>query len=108
MSDIVTRLWGNTGDKYPGFQNLNTEAAAEITRLRDELEKRIVAHAKLSAANAALEKELEIAKAERNKAAWRGFDRGRTYQMTDEAEVEQKIIDELTSRFGPRPEGGTR
>lgn len=37
MSDIVTRLWGNTGDKYPGFQNLNTEAAAEITRLRDEL-----------------------------------------------------------------------
>lgn len=39
MSDIVTRLWGNTGDKYPGFQNLNTEAAAEITRLREELEK---------------------------------------------------------------------
>ncbi len=37
MSDIVTRLWGNTGDKYPGFQNLNTEAAAEITRLRAEL-----------------------------------------------------------------------
>ncbi len=35
MSDIVTRLWGNTGDKYPGFQNLNTEAAAEITRLRN-------------------------------------------------------------------------
>ena len=34
MSDIVTRLWGNTGDKYPGFQNLNTEAAAEIERLR--------------------------------------------------------------------------
>lgn len=34
MSDIVTRLWGNTGNKYPGFQNLNTEAAAEIERLR--------------------------------------------------------------------------
>lgn len=33
MSDIVTRLWGNTG-KYPGFENLNTEAAAEIERLR--------------------------------------------------------------------------
>ena len=39
MSDIVTRLWGNTGDKYPGFQNINTEAAAEITRLREELKK---------------------------------------------------------------------
>lgn len=42
MSDIVTRLWGNTGDKYPGFENLNTEAAAEIERLRArvaELEK---------------------------------------------------------------------
>ncbi len=37
MSDIVTRLWGNTGDKYPGFQNMNSEAAAEITRLREEL-----------------------------------------------------------------------
>lgn len=37
VSDIVTRLWGNTGDKYPGFQNLNTEAAAEITRLRARL-----------------------------------------------------------------------
>ena len=94
------------GDVYVPLSKWN-EAAAEITRLRDELEKRIVAHAKLSAANAALEKELEIAKAERNKAAWRGFDRGRTYQMTDEAEVEQKIIDEPTSRFGPRPEGGT-
>lgn len=33
MSDIVTRLWGNTG-KYPGFENLNTEAATEIERLR--------------------------------------------------------------------------
>ena len=37
MSDIVTRLWGNTGDKYLGFQNLNTEAAAEITRLREKI-----------------------------------------------------------------------
>lgn len=36
MSDIVERLTANL-DKYPGFQNLNTEAAAEITRLRDEL-----------------------------------------------------------------------
>jgi hypothetical protein len=33
MSDIVERLTANL-DKYPGFQNLNTEAAAEIERLR--------------------------------------------------------------------------
>ena len=33
MSDIVERLTANT-NKYPGFQNLNTEAAAEIERLR--------------------------------------------------------------------------
>lgn len=37
MSDIVTRLWGNTG-KYPGFENLNTEAAAEIERLRADID----------------------------------------------------------------------
>ena len=36
MSGIVVRLLGNTG-KYPGFENMNTEAAAEITRLRAEL-----------------------------------------------------------------------
>ncbi len=36
MSDIVERLTANT-HKYPGFQNLNTEAAAEITRLRARL-----------------------------------------------------------------------
>lgn len=33
--DIVERLRKNT-DKYPGFQNLNTEAAAEIERLRND------------------------------------------------------------------------
>lgn len=33
MDDIVTRLRGNTA-KYPGFQNMNTEAADEIERLR--------------------------------------------------------------------------
>lgn len=33
--DIVTRLTGNTG-KYHGFQNMNTEAAEEIVRLRAE------------------------------------------------------------------------
>lgn len=26
MSDIVTRLWGNTAN-YPGFENIKTEAA---------------------------------------------------------------------------------
>ena len=36
MSDIVERLTANT-HKYPGFQNLNTEAIAEITRLREQL-----------------------------------------------------------------------
>ena len=33
MSDIVERLRSNT-HKYPGFENMNTEAAAEIERLR--------------------------------------------------------------------------
>lgn len=33
MSDIVTRLWGNTVN-YPGFENIKTEAAREIERLR--------------------------------------------------------------------------
>lgn len=33
MSDIVERLTANL-DKYPGFQNMNSEAAAEIERLR--------------------------------------------------------------------------
>lgn len=31
--DIVDRLRANT-DKYPGFENMNTDAAAEIERLR--------------------------------------------------------------------------
>ena len=35
MSDIVERLTANT-HKYPGFQNMNSEAAAEITRLRED------------------------------------------------------------------------
>ena len=33
MSDIVERLRANM-DKYPGFENMNTEAATEIERLR--------------------------------------------------------------------------
>lgn len=36
MSDIVTRLWGNTAN-YPGFENIKTEAAREIDRLRARL-----------------------------------------------------------------------
>lgn len=34
MSDIVERLRANM-DKYPGFENMNTEAATEIERLRE-------------------------------------------------------------------------
>jgi hypothetical protein len=34
--DIVDRLIGVT-DKYPGFRNLNTDAAAEITQLRSQV-----------------------------------------------------------------------
>lgn len=34
QTDIVERLRGCTDKKYPGFQNLNTEAADTITQLR--------------------------------------------------------------------------
>ena len=70
MSDIVTRLWGNTG-KYPGFENLNTEAAAEIERLRARVA------------------ELEADKAERDRwkaeaMAWR--------EVNDTAQVVRKLL----------------
>ena len=38
MSDIVERLRANM-DKYPGFENMNTEAATEIERLREEVKR---------------------------------------------------------------------
>lgn len=38
MSDIVDRLTKNSG-KYPGFENLKTEAAREIERLREEVKR---------------------------------------------------------------------
>ena len=43
VSDIVERLRANM-DKYPGFENMNSEAAAEITTLRLRVAEYKLAH----------------------------------------------------------------
>ena len=97
MSDIVTRLWGNTG-KYPGFENLNTEAAAEIERLRARVA------------------ELEADKAERDRwkaeaMAWRAWhddtsDRGTGWLMELTTNVDKaRAANDATRAANERGEG---
>lgn len=43
MSDIVERLRANM-DKYPGFENMNTQAASEIDHLRARVAEYKLAH----------------------------------------------------------------